>query len=430
MTVAKLPGGNVMNQPAIRRWWIASLLAGIAGCAGGEKTVVEPPPPGSGDLTVTVRADASENAAATALGWSGGIPGAQVTLAASDRSIRTATSSATGTAIFSNVADGKYEISSRRILTSAETAKMPSTDILGFVSLDSIALASNTRTQTVSALASRKGSLVISESFVPKLVIGINTYYDGAFIELYNNGDSTIYLDGLTVVEGFNDPVEFPSFSCASQAPYANDPQGMWTRYLAAFPGAGRDYPLAPGAVTVVATDAIDHRVISPDLLDLSHANFEFFGEADVDNPAVPNMIDEGIAPYFGGHGISGAHSLLSAVWVIAGRMNVFQLTRAQVPPNATEYLRVPTSSILDAFATRNSYLLDPGLALTPCAVLVNRNIDRQDGLFLQGDPDAFSRSASKKVLMTLSNGRIILQNTRESLLDYRVTPRTPGVVQ
>jgi hypothetical protein len=164
---------------------MVALALGMVACAGGEKTIVEPPPTGSGDLTVVVRADASENAAATALGWSSGLSGAQVTLAAIDGSARTATSNSAGVAIFSGVADGKYDLSVSRLLTTAEVAKVSSSDILGFVSEDSISVSSGTRSQTLTALASRKGSLVISErSFQPKLVTGIGGYYLGGFIEV------------------------------------------------------------------------------------------------------------------------------------------------------------------------------------------------------------------------------------------------------
>jgi hypothetical protein len=410
---------------------MVGLALSVVACAGGEKTVVEPPAPGSGDFTITVRADASESAAATALGWSSGIPGAQVTLTAADGSTRTATSSSAGVATFAGVGDGKYDLSTRRVLTATEVAKVASGDMLAFVSGDSINVSTSSKSQTISALASRKGSLMISEwSFQEKNVTGIGTYSFGGFLELYNNADTTVYLDGLTIAEVISDPVEFPNFSCAMLGPFRNDPQGAWSRYLAAFPGSGRDYPVAPGAVTVVATDAIDHRIVEPDLLDLSRANFEFLGEADVDNPAVANMIDESLQPYFGGHGISGAHSALAAVWIVAGRINPSQLTHAPIPPNALETLRIPTAMILDAFAARNTGLLDPSLALTPCPELVNRNIDRQEGFFLQGDPDAFSRSASRKVLVTLNSGRVILQNTHQSKLDFRVTARSPGSIQ
>jgi hypothetical protein len=232
------------------------------------------------------------------------------------------------------------------------------------------------------------------------------------------------------MAEVLSDAVEFPNFSCALMAPFRNDPQGAWSRSIAVFPGSGESYPLAPGATSVVATDAIDHRAISPDLPDLSRANFEFLGDADVDNPGVPNMVFQGVAPYDGGHGISGIHSVVSAVWVLGSKINVPQLTLAPVPPNAKEYLRVPTSAILDSFVSRNLGQLDPSLGLTPCPELINREIDRKEGFFLQDDPNAFSRSASKKSLMTLASGRIVLWNTRSSALDYRTTSRTPGSVQ
>lgn len=73
---------------------------------------------------------------------------------------------------------------------------------------------------------------------------------------------------------------------------------------LQAFPGSGREYPIAPGQAKVIAMDAMNHIAASPttNQVDLSIADFEQHGDdADIDNPFVPNMVR-----VFGGTGVFG----------------------------------------------------------------------------------------------------------------------------
>jgi len=70
------------------------------------------------------------------------------------------------------------------------------------------------------------------------------------------------------------------------------------------FPGAGQDYPMAPGQVVTIALDAIDHSQAHPSLPDLSRADFELEGSADADNPDVPNLPAAGAWSNSRGHGM------------------------------------------------------------------------------------------------------------------------------
>lgn len=53
---------------------------------------------------------------------------------------------------------------------------------------------------------------------------------------------------------------------------------GVYARKALAFPGSGGEHPILPGEVKVVATSAIDHTPVHPDLFDLSSADFEIRG--------------------------------------------------------------------------------------------------------------------------------------------------------
>ncbi len=405
----------------------------LAACGGGGRDIVEPPPP-SGNFVLTILASEQDASTAEKLGWTGGIPGAEVTVTPVDGSAapRTLTSSAAGTVSISALPAGRYRVSVRRLLTASEIATLNEVSGAGaFVSESEVEVVSSSGTATVRVPASFRTSLVISEwSFQHKWIPGTGSYQFGGFLELYNNSDTTVYLDGVLIADGHAKASNVPgTFSdCGLYAPYQNDPAGVWTQWMAGFPGTGHDFPLAPGKAVVIATDAIDHRPFFADALDLRGADFEFIGSSDVDNPAVPNMIERGVREYFLGHGLMWGNSLAAVVALsLPGTSASF--ARANLPPNATEHIRLPRERILDLFTTISTWMSLQQPPIAVCTELVNSAMDRKYGLFMVDEPDAHLVSFSRRVLRTLPDGRHILQSTRTSANDFQRTSRTPGVV-
>lgn len=110
-----------------------------------------------------------------------------------------------------------------------------------------------------------KVELQLSRSEINALVIK-EIYYGGCsgkygegyqadqYITLYNNSSETIYLDGLCVA------VVDPATSIESPWMKNTDMSEIPVNDLTwQFPGTGKDYPLAPGAETTIATNAVDH---------------------------------------------------------------------------------------------------------------------------------------------------------------------------
>ncbi|MBN1270294.1 MAG: lamin tail domain-containing protein [Kiritimatiellae bacterium] len=94
-----------------------------------------------------------------------------------------------------------------------------------------------------------------------------NTPAANQFVELYNAGSSTQYLDGLILTDEADTGVE-----------------GVFQ-----FPGSGTDYPIAPGAFVLIAVDADGTDGYPPDM---SLADWECYaGAGDYDNPGVPNLV-------------------------------------------------------------------------------------------------------------------------------------------
>jgi hypothetical protein len=99
--------------------------------------------------------------------------------------------------------------------------------------------------------------------------------YQDQFVELYNAGTQTAYLDGALLIRGVD--------TLASR--------------VFRFPGdvGGTLYPIEPGGFVVVAEDAYDFHAEDSLSVDLSTMPFECYDpqeELPGDNPDVPNLLD------------------------------------------------------------------------------------------------------------------------------------------
>lgn len=140
------------------------------------------------------------------------------------------------------------------------------------------------------------------------------------FIELYNNSERTIYLDGLHIADAWT-----PATADFENAPLVSiledptlDHSFLYANIVIKVPGNGEDYPLEPGESFLIATNAINFKsevqaaadeygmgdlVVLDHIIDLSTADMETYAVQwlqsqgregneyfDFDNPDVPNM--------------------------------------------------------------------------------------------------------------------------------------------
>ena len=148
----------------------------------------------------------------------------------------------------------------------------------------------STLTDTAKSFSST--GIALNEIYCSGPVNNIFYMYD-LFIELYNSGDSVKYVDGMQImrVSGTNNGTYGPG------ADWYNDGRMQGITYIYKFPGrAGeKNYPFYPKQFLVLAGDAVDHRKVQSNSIDLSHADWEFYNQymaADIDNPNVPNLIN------------------------------------------------------------------------------------------------------------------------------------------
>jgi hypothetical protein len=407
----------------------ATATVWLVSACGGSTDIITPPPPPTTGFTLSIMPNSDDLATATVLGWQSGIPGAAVTLTPENTSIapRSFTSSAQGTVTIPDLAAGDYEVEASRWFTAAELATLPpGDDGYGFTTREFLRVGTTSPGVQLSAPASRQKALVISEWFFNTgWVPGVGTYSYGGYIELYNNADTTVFLDGFRVGEAFSQDVVASYATCAEQAVIKADPQFLWARHWQRFPGTGREHPLGPGETVVVATDGIDHRPLVPDGLDLSSADFEFAGFADADNPSVPNMIDDGVHADQRGHGFTA--DLGVSVMFIAAPLSLPGLPIRRSPGTTMDYLGFSRNLVLDVVALREKSVS----ARPECLPIVHPEFDREAArLMLSNRGTGFKESAQRHVRSIPGVAHPILQATRSTRTDFFAGPRTPGLVQ
>jgi hypothetical protein len=407
---------------SVRRGALTLAALGVQACLNGTELVTPPRAPVT-TITLEFSADSEDLASATALGWANGIPGVQVTITPEDSATggpQPLQGSDSGTLLLDQLAGGRYVVDAVRWLTDAERARLPAgDDAVGFVARVPLNTAAATARMPVEMLASRRHGLVISEwKGDPLFTVSEGTYYFSAYLRLYNNADTTVYLDGLIIGSGLASQFSYPDFPCSLYLPYALDALGVWANWFYQLPGRGMDYPLRPSETVVLATDAIDHRPLFSEGLDLRGADFEFYGGAgDVDNPDVPNAADVGVRSDALGHGLIWS---LGAVAFVALPFDLATIHTAFFGNGV--WGRIPASALLDVMAMKTTY----HSAYSECPSLVHPRFDRQAVQLLGARPED-DLLAYRRVQLPFSNGGLpVLQHTGTSAWDFTVAPRDP----
>ena len=241
-------------------------------------------------------------------------------------------------------------------------------------------------------------------------------YNGDKFVKLYNNTDQVLYADGLVIGT--------TQFLTTDKYDYSPDimSEAVATDALIQIPGSGQQYPVQPGESLLIADNAIDHREFNSRSIDLTIANFEWYDEnlgGEVDNPEVPNMFN--LYSRMLGHNRGFKSWFLARIPVSNEEYltdYVYDYTydfinAGTVYPMARSAYKVPNEWIIDAVnlsvATEFQWLvmsstLDMGW--THCGSV-------------NSDPERYEKSVIRKVLTTLPDGRVILQDTNNSAVDF-----------
>lgn len=414
---------------------LAASLAVLAlsACSGGERQVAGPsgdPGPGSPftSLTVTTLVAEQDAELAETLGWTAGVPGAEVHLNRNGTASWTVLATdASGRARFDRLLGGLYRVYAGRRLTAAE-AQDAAEPIRAFGDGRTIEVGGGAGSSVeLELLADRPRGLVISEIghwTPPPWEVAGGSYLVGVYFEVYNNSDRSLPLDGLLFGLHYPFGAQDDHTPCAESQVVRDDSTALYGRWFLQFPGSGSEHPILPGEAKLVAWQAIDHTPIHPELLDLRGADFEVAPEAGADNPAVPNMREVGLAPFV-------PH------WMLAVRFTYFLSTPldpralpiAFRDRNGRDYVRVPRAAVLDA-ATSFALWPDQDRDHPPCIPMVHPVFDRYEGgLFEIGPGVEQGTNSLQRIFLRSGPGGGVLQNTNTSAVDFALAPRTPGWV-
>ena len=400
-------------------------VAGLGAGCSGEVGLSDPPADGGDRLRpgLTVRVGVAPEAAevARALGWTDDVPGAEVRAhrIGTEFAWETAVTDEGGTAHLPHLVTGRYRLAVYRPLTEDESARA---GVSALASGSIVGVAAGGSEHAAELVPNRTGSLVFSEVYAPSPLVAELDYNFHMYFELYNNSTRTVFLDGLTFGRVRLHDIATPDSPCAESARLRKDPDGVWTEFLHRFPGRGSDHPLAPGETAVVALDAVDHSVIDLRLPDLSDADFELLGNADVDNPAVPNLVEVGLRPWFHGHGLlfSHSHSLF-----VARHVDPASLHRS-VDGDAT-IIRVAATDLIDVVWLERAEAFQDRL-YERCDGIVHGDFDQLGGGFVSDGSD-LSLSVQRILLPGAAGAAGHLQDTNVSAVDLTKGTATPGTI-
>jgi hypothetical protein len=333
------------------------------------------------------------------------VPGVQVFLKSVTLGTEyTLTSDENGILKLSDVISDKYVISAKRMMSREEMEQLTGTEADFYRlknSSDGIVDLSADKKDTLEIyldILDRNSPLVISEIYACGPT-GSGLYFHDKYVEIYNQSDSVVYLDGLIIADVWSNPKMGINF--------IDDPEYIHSKRVWKFPGNGSDCPIQPGESVVCAEDGIDHRINAPNSVDLSSARFEFYKDdaPDIDNAGVANMIKI-------------YQPTSEADWLISGESGALCLVSMDEDSLKwyDDHLLIPYANILDGA----EYIAD----LTD--VQYKRLNSVIDASFTGGIIFYTGKSMERKT--TTESGKVILKDDNNSLLDFTVLEKpTPG---
>jgi hypothetical protein len=396
-------------------------------CDPGEIDLVSPENSAAESPALTVHALPIESdlSVVTALEWDDGISGAEVKVHKIGEPYEeeywvSAETGSDGVAHFFDLLPGIYEVQVTRYLTAEEVSSVGS---------DAKVLAGGKwiraprdDLQVVRVAASRRRGLVFSEIAIVYPLpweTGGPTYTHGIYLELYNNSDETIFLDGMILGFAWSRYRDNRiGWTCSISLPFRTDPEGVWANRFLRFPGSGTEYPVAPGRTVLVARSAVDHTPIHSTLEDLSGADFEFPFSAD--NPDVPNLTNIGLDALYINTPTIGVPIFLSLP------VDTESLPRQTEQWLGYTYARFPREAILDLVIPVHDYTKAVIQLAPPCSQPIDPHFEMLPGPALWESSDGPAWTAQRRVLIT-SDGRKSLQDTNTSMADFVRALKTPG---
>lgn len=429
---------------------LATLILGLASCKKDNTDDVQPV-----SLTVKLSFDA-ENAG---FGFTYEKTTVKITNLTTNQTY-TATAAADGTAIFSSIAPGNYDLSSTLSIAAADFNTKAGTNVQEAVfyngSLTRQSVIANSQL-AVTLKTGRVGDFVIKQIYYAGSSATNGAIFRDQFFEIYNNSNATLYADSLYFAQVLGNNTAATSvdltkgyFQSTGQYDWAKalnmtsanaNTAYIYAKTIFMIPGTGKQYPVEPGKSIIIAATALNHQapyvgtdgkavtVKDPTLtVDLSKADFEvYLGDqtninplaSDIDNPAVTNVtvIDNNtnrdlILDNLGRDGLVLFKTTADPkTWTKYATPDVTQITIT-----TKLYIQVPVQYIIDGVSLQQT-------------VVASRISKRLPDVLDAGETyvpagSYSSQSVVRKTSKTVS-GRVILKDTNNSTSDFGYLPKS-----
>lgn len=241
------------------------------------------------------------------------------------------------------------------------------------------------------------------------------------FIEIYNNTDTVMYADGLTIGETRH-------HTTSGENIYANQIDSttfLWTVYSIPGKNGEKNVPVGPGKSIIIAPQPIDHRPDNSIDLRPPVSDYQWFdaygsGQYSIDVPEVPNL--------------ERYYSYSLSVWVVTVQMNrgfvIFKLPEGM---DMNKYVEDNTDmrfnnagNMVTSIGIKNKYIIDAvelGYKYDFYKKSLHSSLDKGRSYTLQ---TYNGKSIRRKILTIKPDGRVVYRDTNDSSEDFW-TSRTPS---
>ncbi len=336
------------------------------------------------------------------------------------------TTDANGTVRFPSVLPGTYTVSATQTLSATDAERITNVFrqalTLNAVQRSVSITASSNQTIPLELAGAPAGTLLIKEVYYTASKTPNNgNYFSDQFVEIYNNSDSTIALDGLCIADVYGVSGQINPNSTPTD--FKDDTRHVYLNSVWRIPGTGRQHLLEPGKSILIAQDGINHQTDpagnpnSP--VNLANADWETYNQRpdnrDTDSPSVPNL--ERV--YFTG-GFDWLLPVFGPGLVIFRTSDFNTLEKVAIPSAASlePRIKLPIGQIIDAFEGLQD-ANSGAFKRIPTSV---------DAGFVFASGTYTSESFRRKTATTF-NGRRVLQDLNNSGSDFeklsKPTPRS-----
>ena len=284
--------------------------------------------------------------------------------------------------------------------------------------LSNINLLEDNKVMPLEMQAAKSGNILFKEIYYCGSKIGGKTnYFRDQYYELYNNSNKVQYLDGLCIGNIY--PTTTSQVIYVWDRPNYEDYvylQTIWQ--VPGTPGVDKKYPLNPGESVIIAQMADNHQreALNPDSpVNLRCAEFETYLRTTANTTDNENSINMYMAYWY-------TKSKTQAQWMVTinGGAFVIFYPESEIDPNtyvvdpkytSNKAKDIPISWIVDAVELM---LNESKITQKRMPAVLDAGATWVGGTYL-------AKSVSRKIKEVTEDGRVIYQDTNNSLEDFQV---------